>query len=254
MTTYCGWCVNSVSINTPHSYKAHFTAIYWSSFDAFIYQKNITSNKSMFTCFWTSLPCSTSARLSSKLVVSLGIGSRSLLLLWYYVYSRAIDICIYYVNFVYSEEPLDCWVRTKRRLKVITSVLYSCTCFLWYLILIIFVECKCLYQIAVFIFVIGIPFTIKQIQNLLDCQISSWTVIKVFNNMQVKYLLMELKLKQLLVHFLNFNDIKWGNSRKDRSTHKAQGWNKSVNQECKSIMNASSFHSKLEFAWSESQS
>lgn len=121
---YCGWCVNSVSINTPHSYKAHFTAIYWSSFDAFIYQKNITSNKSMFTCFWTSLPCSTSARLSSKLVVSLGIGSRSLLLLWYYVYSRAIDICIYYVNFVYSEEPLDCWVRTKRRLKVITSVLF----------------------------------------------------------------------------------------------------------------------------------
>lgn len=185
---------DDVSILCPLTHhiptKAHFTAIYWSSFDAFIYQKNITSNKSMFTCFWTSLPCSTSARLSSKLVVSLGIGSRSLLLLWYYVYSRAIDICIYYVNFVYSEEPLDCWVRTKRRLKVITSVLYSCTCFLWYLILIIFVECKCLYQIAVFIFVIGIPFTIKQIQNLLDCQISSWTVIKVFNNMQVKYLLM----------------------------------------------------------------
>lgn len=88
------------------------------------YQKNITSNKSMFTCLWTSLPCSTSARLSSKLVVSLGIGSRSLLLLWYYVYYRAIDICIYYVNFVYSEEPLDCWVRTKRRLKVITSILF----------------------------------------------------------------------------------------------------------------------------------
>lgn len=151
------------------------------------YQKNITSNKSMFTCFWTSLPCSTSARLSSKLVVSLGIGSRSLLLLWYYVYSREIDICIYYVNFVYSEEPLDCWVRTKQRLKVITSVLFM------YMFFVIFdfdyiCRVKCLYQIAVFISVIGIPFTIKQIQNLLDCQISSWTVIKVHNNIQVKYL------------------------------------------------------------------
>lgn len=55
------------------------------------YQKNITSNKSMFTCFWTSLPCSTSARLSSKLVVSLGIGSRSRLL-------TSVILCVFSRN------------------------------------------------------------------------------------------------------------------------------------------------------------
>lgn len=108
------------------------------------YQKNITSNKSMFTCLWTSLPCSTSARLSVRLVVSSGIGSRSRLLTSVILCAFwAIDIFIYYVNFIYSEESLDSWVRTKQTESNYINFIHvhvSTMGFLWYLIVITFVE------------------------------------------------------------------------------------------------------------------
>lgn len=145
MTTYCGWWrVNSVSINTLHSHKAHFTAILIVIQCIYFIRRIL---QAISPCLHVSGPLFLVALQQDSLlgwwwVQVLGLGV-AYLLLWYYVLSRAIDICIYYVNFIYSEESLDSWVRTKQTESNyinLINVHVSTMGFLWYLIVIIFVE------------------------------------------------------------------------------------------------------------------
>lgn len=117
---------------------------YWSSFNAFILSEDI---QAISPWLHVSGPLFLVALQQDSLlgwwwVQVLGLGV-AYLLLWYYVHSRAIDICIYHVNFIYSEESLDSWVRTKQTESNYINFIHvhvSTMGFLWYLIVITFVE------------------------------------------------------------------------------------------------------------------